>query len=53
MPRDRGRRFAGVICVLAVVLLARPARAQFDISGEWATRYNEDAPHRGSVEIAD
>jgi hypothetical protein len=31
----------------------RPALAQFDLSGEWTQRYDEDAPHRGSVEIGD
>jgi glyoxylase-like metal-dependent hydrolase (beta-lactamase superfamily II) len=39
--------------LVAALLVSRPALAQFDVSGEWATRYNEDAPHRGSVEIGD
>jgi hypothetical protein len=34
------------ICVLAVLAMAAPAFAQVDIAGEWATRTNEDQPHR-------
>jgi hypothetical protein len=39
--------------LLATLLTSRPALAQFDLSGEWSQRYDEDAPPRGSVEIGD
>ena len=53
MRHDCGCRRTAVLFLLAMLLVSRPALAQFDISGEWAKRYNEDAPHRGSVEIGD
>ena len=53
MPYAPRRLLVAIASLSTVVLVARPARAQFDISGEWATRYNEDAPHRGGVEIGD
>ena len=40
--------------LLTIVLTAAPARAQIDLTGEWANRFHEDAPHRGAgPEIGD
>jgi len=36
-----------------LVLLARPALAQVDLSGEWSNVRHEDVTHRTSVEIGD
>ena len=42
------------VVVLAAILLAVPAFAQIDISGEWAARATEDAAHRGpGAELGD
>jgi glyoxylase-like metal-dependent hydrolase (beta-lactamase superfamily II) len=32
----------------ATVLSGAPANCQVDLTGEWANRYSEDAPHRGA-----
>lgn len=40
------QRGATVLLVLLAVVLARPAFAQRDLSGEWAALYHEDQPHR-------
>ena len=40
--------------LLAATLVARPALAQIDLTGEWANRFHEDAPARGAgPEIGD
>jgi cyclase len=53
MCLTRSSQIVGLLTLLAAVSIGRPASAQFDLTGEWAQRYNEDAPHRGSVEIGD
>jgi glyoxylase-like metal-dependent hydrolase (beta-lactamase superfamily II) len=35
-----------LVCALAVGMLATPASAQVDLSGQWAGRYHEDQEHR-------
>ena len=35
------------------LVLAGPALAQIDLSGEWAATFHEDLPHRGGVELGD
>jgi hypothetical protein len=43
-------RFGVTFCralAMASVLIAAPASAQIDISGQWAARVHEDQPHRG------
>jgi hypothetical protein len=43
-------RRSSFLCLLvaaALLLVAAPARAQADISGQWAARTHEDAPERG------
>lgn len=35
-----------LVLVSAMLAMATPAAAQFDISGEWVARTNEDTPHR-------
>ncbi len=35
-----------ILGVFAALVVATPASAQVDISGDWATRTNEDQPHR-------
>jgi cyclase len=42
-----------VIPLLAVLLMASPAFAQIDLSGEWSNITHEDINHRQSVEIGD
>jgi hypothetical protein len=45
-------RIAFVLCALA--LIASPALAQVDISGQWAARVTEDQPHRApGAELGD
>ena len=44
-PTTRARLFLFLSC-LALLLGASPAFAQIDITGDWATRTNEDQPHR-------
>ena len=44
----------GALIVLPALLVSRPALAQVDLSGEWAPRFHEDAPHRAAgPEIGD
>jgi hypothetical protein len=38
---------AALAIAAALLAVPRPARAQSDISGQWATRQHEDAPERG------
>jgi hypothetical protein len=42
-----GRRRFIISCAVTCLLSASPTFAQVDISGDWATRTNEDQPHRG------
>jgi glyoxylase-like metal-dependent hydrolase (beta-lactamase superfamily II) len=39
--------------VVAVLAAAVPARAQLDVSGEWASTFHEDLPHRGGMRLGD
>ena len=43
---NRRRALRASLFACACILAASPALAQVDISGEWATRTNEDQPHR-------
>ena len=55
-PRFRRRLFASltITFALAVVLVAVPAFAQVDLSGEWGARVHEDQPHRApGAELGD
>ena len=45
LERRAGEWFTAA-CAVALLLTAAPAFAQVDIAGEWATRTNEDQPHR-------
>lgn len=38
---------AGLVSLLITILASTPALAQIDLSGEWASKQHEDAPHRG------
>src|SRR5688572_33367394 len=42
-----------IAVVLLVVLVAKPALAQVDISGEWGAIFHEDLPHRGGMRLGD
>ncbi|MEQ1757582.1 MAG: hypothetical protein ABL986_04635 [Vicinamibacterales bacterium] len=42
----RVRGWVTAACAGALLLVGAPAFAQVDIAGEWATRTNEDQPHR-------
>ena len=44
--RSRNRRWIVGALLFLVSFSAAPAMAQVDIAGEWATRTNEDQPHR-------
>ena len=47
-------RLTVVAAALLSTLVARPAMAQIDLTGEWANRFHEDAPARGAgPEIGD
>jgi cyclase len=39
--------------LLRAIVLAAPAFAQIDLSGEWAGSFHEDLPHRGAMRLAD
>ncbi len=40
-------RYAGLVLLFAMTFAARPAFAQVDMSGLWATRHHEDSTERG------
>src|SRR5712671_4014833 len=45
MKRTNHGRIIGFVAVLTLIM-ARPALAQVDFSGEWAPLYHEDSPER-------
>jgi glyoxylase-like metal-dependent hydrolase (beta-lactamase superfamily II) len=45
--------WVGWSLVVAVTVLGSPAAAQIDVSGEWASTFHEDLPHRGGMRLAD
>ena len=47
MPRLRLAAVAVAVLTLAVLTIATPAAAQFDLTGKWASRSNQDAQERG------
>jgi len=49
MRRARLVRAAGALAFAACLLAGRPARAQNDLSGEWANLLHEDVNHRNDA----
>ena len=41
------------LAAVAVLAAAPPAHAQLDVSGEWASTFHEDLPHRGGMRLGD
>src|SRR5580765_6788139 len=46
ITRSPNRRMFRVVCALALALVAKPALAQIDLSGQWSGRFHEDQEHR-------
>jgi len=54
MNRARRAAVASSLACAAMLAAIRPASAEIDLTGEWANRFHEDAPHRGAgPEIGD
>jgi glyoxylase-like metal-dependent hydrolase (beta-lactamase superfamily II) len=46
-------RVAPLVAAIAVAASAPRAWAQVDVSGEWASTFHEDLPHRGGMRLGD
>src|SRR6185295_17534067 len=46
ITRSPNRRMFRIVCALALALVAKPALAQIDLSGQWSGRFHEDQEHR-------